>query len=49
MLNGSRPYIIKGNVEEDFGSITLTVTWMGFLDRYKPEASQSHKPNGNVI
>jgi len=35
MLNGSRPYIIKGKVEEDFGFITLTVSWVGFLDRYK--------------
>jgi DNA polymerase III alpha subunit len=38
MLNEMRPYILKGKVEEDFGSITLTVTWIGFLDRYKREA-----------
>jgi error-prone DNA polymerase len=25
MLNGSRPYILKGKVEENFGAITLTV------------------------
>jgi hypothetical protein len=30
-----RPYILKGKVEEDFSSITLTVTWIGFLDKYK--------------
>jgi error-prone DNA polymerase len=35
MLNEMRPYILKGKVEEDFGSITLTVAWIGFLDRYK--------------
>ena len=33
MLNGMRPYIVKCKVEEDFGSITLTVTWIGFLDK----------------
>ena len=38
MLNEMRPYILKGKVEEDFGSITLTVAWIGFLDRYKREA-----------
>jgi len=35
ILTGSRPYILKGRVEEDFGSINLTVSWIGFLDRYK--------------
>jgi len=35
LLSGSRPYILEGRVEEDFGSITLTVEWLGFLDRYK--------------
>jgi error-prone DNA polymerase len=27
-LNGSRPYILKGKVEEDFGAITITVHWL---------------------
>ena len=49
MLNEMRPYILKGKVEEDFGSISLTVTWMGFLDRYKPERACPHKPNGKVM
>ncbi len=40
MLNGSRPYILEGRVEEDFGSITLTVSRIGFLDKYKREASR---------
>jgi DNA polymerase III alpha subunit len=35
MLNEMRPYILKGKIEEDFGSITMTVSWIGFLDRYK--------------
>jgi len=35
MLNEMRPYILKGKVEEDFGSVSLTVNWIGFLDRYK--------------
>jgi len=39
MLNEMRPYILKGKVEEDFGSITMTVSWIGFLDRYKREIS----------
>ena len=49
MLNEMRPYILKGKVEEDFGSINLTVNWIGFLDRYKPEASHPHKPNGKAM
>jgi len=32
MLNSSRPYIIKGRVEEDSGSININVEWVGFLD-----------------
>ncbi len=35
MLNEMRPYLIRGKVEEDFSSITLTVHWIGFLDRFK--------------
>jgi error-prone DNA polymerase len=35
MLNADRPYILKGRVEEDFGSININVSWLGFLDRYK--------------
>ncbi|MBW2027802.1 MAG: DNA polymerase III subunit alpha [Deltaproteobacteria bacterium] len=33
MLTGSRPYILKGRVGEEFGALTLAVSWMGFLDR----------------
>ncbi len=40
MLNEMRPYILKGKVEEDFGSISLTVSWIGFLDRYKRKVSR---------
>jgi error-prone DNA polymerase len=35
LLSGSRPYVLEGQVEEDFGSITLTVDRLGFLDRYE--------------
>jgi error-prone DNA polymerase len=34
MLNATRPYILKGKVEENFGAITMTVNWIGFLDKY---------------
>ena len=33
MLNEMRPYLLKGKVEEDFTVVTLTVNWIGFLDR----------------
>ena len=33
-LNAARPYILKGKVEENFGAITMTVNWIGFLDKY---------------
>ena len=35
MLNAARPYILKGRVEETFGAITMTVNWIGFLDKYR--------------
>jgi len=34
MLNASRPYLLKGKVDRDFGSINVNVQWIGFLDRY---------------
>ena len=37
ILNASRPYILEGKVEEDFGSINMTVNRIGFLDRYTKE------------
>ena len=49
MLNEMRPYILKGKIEEDFGSITMTVNWIGFLDRYKRKFSCTSKPNRKVI
>jgi len=45
MLNGSRPYILKGKVEEDLGAITMTVHWLGFLDKYR--AKRRHHPRVN--
>ncbi|MBN1849234.1 MAG: DNA polymerase III subunit alpha [Deltaproteobacteria bacterium] len=35
MLNASRPYLIKGRVEKDFGSVNVNVNWVEFLDRHK--------------
>jgi DNA polymerase III alpha subunit len=40
MLNATRPYILKGKIEETFGAITMTVQWIGFLDKYKKGPSQ---------
>ena len=37
MLNASRPYVMKGKVDRDFGSINVNVQWIGFLDRYGKE------------
>jgi error-prone DNA polymerase len=34
MLNASRPYVMKGRVEEDFGSINVNVSWIGFMERH---------------
>jgi error-prone DNA polymerase len=30
-LSRSRPYLLKGKVEEEFGVATLNVEWVGFL------------------
>jgi error-prone DNA polymerase len=38
MLNETRPYILKGRVEEDFGAITMTVNRIEFLDRHGKRA-----------
>ncbi|UCG70163.1 MAG: hypothetical protein JSV09_03870, partial [Thermoplasmata archaeon] len=35
ILYGSRAYIMKGRVEEDFGAISIQVNWIGFLDKFK--------------
>jgi error-prone DNA polymerase len=45
MLNGMRPYILKGKVEEDFGSIAVTVNWIEFLDSYGREVFRPRKLN----
>jgi error-prone DNA polymerase len=49
MLSGSRAYILKGLVEKDFGSIALTVTWIGFLDRYKQERNRQAMQRRRVV
>jgi error-prone DNA polymerase len=35
MLSEMRPYLLKGKVEEDFTVLTLTVDWIGFLDKHE--------------
>ena len=35
MLNEIPSYILKGKIEKDLGSVSLTVTCVGFLNRYK--------------
>ncbi len=37
MLNASRPYLLKGRVDEEFGAITMQVEWIGFLDRNRKQ------------
>ena len=33
ILNAARPYLIKGRVQEELGTITLAVDWIGYVDR----------------
>jgi len=40
MLGRTRPYILKGRVDEDFGAVTVTVDWIGFLSARKGRESQ---------
>jgi error-prone DNA polymerase len=49
ILNETRPYILKGKVEEDFGSITLTASWVGFLDKHGQGPYQPTRRNGKVL
>jgi error-prone DNA polymerase len=39
MLNATRPYLLKGHVDEELGAITVTVNWIGFLDGPKSQRS----------
>jgi error-prone DNA polymerase len=43
MLSTIRPFILKGRVGEDFGAITITVDWTGFLDDYRGEVFNGHR------
>ena len=49
MLSSSRPSILEGRLEKEFGSITLTVDWLGFLDRYKREVPRPRRENKMTI
>jgi error-prone DNA polymerase len=44
MLNATRPYILKGKIEENFGATTMTVNWIGFLDKYRENKPLKPKP-----
>jgi DNA-directed DNA polymerase III PolC len=48
MLNEMRPYILKGKVEEDFSSISVTVSWIGFLDQYKRKGLSTSNPHNSL-
>ena len=41
LLHPDRGYILKGKVEETFGAVSLTIHWVGFLDRFgkKPHSA----------
>jgi len=41
ILSATRPFILKGRVEQSFGAITLNVHWMGVLDGHKKARSSS--------
>ena len=41
LLGRGRAYVVKGKVERDLGAITVTVGWIGFLDRQGPVRSAS--------
>jgi len=47
MLNASRPYVMKGRVEEDSGSMNVNVGWIGFLDRHKGQGLSPSNINDN--
>jgi len=36
-LGSSRPYLVKGLVEEEFGVATLNVMWLGYLDEERKD------------
>jgi error-prone DNA polymerase len=44
ILNATRPYILKGQVEEAFSAITLNVHWIGFLDHYRTRTASPRNP-----
>jgi hypothetical protein len=42
MLGKGRAYLLRGKVEEELGAITVTVGWIGFLDRQGPVRTASN-------
>jgi error-prone DNA polymerase len=47
LLNAARPYVIKGRVEKDFGSVNINVNWVGFLNRYKRQSLLRSRNNNS--
>jgi len=45
-LSRSRPYLLKGKVEEAFGVATLNVEWVGFVEEKAGQAAGSSHPPG---
>jgi hypothetical protein len=44
MLGKGRAYVLRGKVEEELGAITVTVGWIGFLDRQGPVRTDPKEP-----
>ena len=48
LLKADRGYILKGQVEETFGAISLTVKWIGFLDQYGRKTAKAERGQEGV-
>ena len=47
MLTHTRPYLLRGRVEAEFGAVTLTVEEMRFLDQAPRPAATRFKRRGH--
>jgi len=39
----SRPYVLRGRVEDDLGAVSLHVEWMGFLDEMQEDGKRTKR------
>jgi len=46
LVGYSRPYLLRGRVEEDFGAVSVTVEEVAFLDRTGPADQRSPRRRG---